>query len=138
MKTRTLINTVIAAAIFLPGWNSVRAVERQGSVSASIQATARVVPSLGLAVSPIEISTPELEDDHDWWLWISDNEDLQVQVQTDGLRGTAPVLIDASDLSDLSILERHRHNGLKRHRLQIGSPAEGVTTFTVTIVNPAN
>jgi len=138
MKTKAPINVPILAIVLSLLSLSVSAAEgKAGSVSVAIQATARVVPSQGLAVAPIEMEMPKNRDKGVWWLWISDSEDIQIQIKADGQLVNGQMSVDESDLNELLILERHRYKGLIRHRLQIDSLPSG-GTCTVTIVNSAN
>ncbi len=139
MKTKTLINVPILAISLMLSWLSISVARNTtGSVSASIQATARVVSSLGVAAIPAELPSTELCAGDDWWLWMSDGDNLQIQVEADGRILGSQVLNDESAPADVSVLERHRRNGLIRHRLRIDFLPAGTDTCTVTIVNPTN
>ncbi len=138
MNIKLSINIVCLATAFLLLSFSDSAAKRAGSASASIQATARVVPSQGIAVSPVEVALPDEGSENDWWLWIPDNEDLQISIEADGRPVESQLLTDDRGLTGRSALERHRHNGLIPHRLSFDSLPEGTATCTVTLTNPSN
>ncbi len=91
-----------------------------------------------MTVAPVDLLSPGASESDDWRLWISDRDNLQIQVEADGQALGSRVLDDEFDQSEVPALERHRHNGLTRHRLEIDSLPAGVASCTVTIVNPTN
>jgi hypothetical protein len=90
------------------------------SVSATIQATARVVPSVG--VEAANDTDPETQ----FWLYAPRPGGVYVVLQgDDGMELGFP------DESDLTILEQHRYRALVEVRGSESNPDQGPITLTV-------
>jgi hypothetical protein len=137
MKQITFVNTLILAfLVWLPSASTPAA--GKASVSATIQATARVVPSQGIAVSLDEKPSSENHTSPDLNLWLTESEDLQVQVEADGRPIAFRLTRDEVDISEMSVLDRHRCQGLSQQRLQLEPSVSSADSCTITIVNPTN
>lgn len=139
MKIHTSINVfVLAALLTLLSLVCYAAERHTAPVSASIKATARVVASQGLAVFPSDLSFANVPGYHGRWLWITGDDNLQVQVTADGREVESRLVGGKSEKAALTVLERHYHSGLVRRQLQVESFPAGVSDCTITIVNTAN
>jgi len=80
----------------------------------------------------------ESGSDDDWWLWLSEDNDLQIRVEVDGRPVASCLVHDEIEPGDLSVLEQHRRNGMIRRKLRLGPVPQGAVSCTVTIVDPTN
>ena len=139
MKIRTSKNlSVLAALLMLSSLAGYASDRPAASVSASIQATARVVASQGIAASRSDVSFSTASDHHDRWLWITEDENLQVQVMADGLEVESCLVESENEQAGLTALARHRYHGLVRRQLQVDSLPMDISCCTITVVNTAN
>ena len=137
MKRITLVNFLLCTALgWLPGTSAHAAAKTP--VSATIQATARVVPSQGISSASVEVPTPCDHGTTDLCLWLTESNALQVQVEADGQPVDFRLTSDNVDGRELSVLDRHRRPGQVQRRLQLDPIAGGADSCTITLVNPTN
>ena len=137
MKRTTPVNLLIfVTLVWLPLVSAYSG--SGGSASAVIQATARVVPSLGVSNATDKRPMVENSEGVDLSLWMTESDNLQVQVEADGRRLNFRMMADESTLASPTVLDRHRYRAQVRQLLQIDTLPLDAHACTITIVDPAN
>jgi len=135
MKYISFVNLIFCLAlVWLP--LTVPHASNNASAAAVIQATARVVPSLGLSAAPDKSPNARNIEAVDLSLWMTESDNLQLQVEADGRPLNFRLTAEESAVSARPVLARHRRRGQIRQVLQIDPLPDNVDTCTITIVDP--